>query len=147
MKRSFLGNIPVFIKLLILTSVFLIAFAVTYVTADKGLRSLGKAFDTVQVVHMRTYRAVSDLRSRMATFNARIVSLANVALAGGTPSEISSKLFWLKDTETKLAQAINAFDSLSIDAGIVTDLGAYKTVAGHLASVATTDSVSMSWCS
>ncbi len=134
MKRSFLGNIPVFIKLLILTSVFLIAFAVTYVTSDKGLRSLGEAFDTVQVVHMRTYRAVSDLRSRMATFNARIVSLAFVALSGGTPGEISSKLFWLKDTETKLAQAINAFDSLSIDDGIVADLGKYMTVAGRIAA-------------
>jgi methyl-accepting chemotaxis protein len=143
MKRSFLGNIPVFIKLLILTSVFLVAFAVTYFTADKGLRSLGQAFDTVQVVHMRTYRAVSDLRSRMATFNSRIISLANVALSAGTTSQISSKLFWLKDTETKLAQAINAFDSLSIDKTIVADLGEYMAGAGRIASLAASDPASV----
>ncbi|PKL26202.1 MAG: hypothetical protein CVV47_03480 [Spirochaetae bacterium HGW-Spirochaetae-3] len=136
MKRSFLGNIPVFVKLLILTSVFLVAFAVTYVTADRGLRSLGEAYDTVQVVHMKTYRAVADLRSRMATYNARIVALANSALSGETASQISSRLFWLKDTETKLAQAINAFGSLSIDDAIVADLGAYVASAGRISAAA-----------
>jgi len=57
-RRSFLGNVPVLFKFLSLTVVFLAAFAVTYVMAAKGLESLGDALETVQVVHMKTYRAV-----------------------------------------------------------------------------------------
>lgn len=42
-KRSFLGNVPVLFKFLSLTVIFLAAFTVTYLTADRGPRSLGSA--------------------------------------------------------------------------------------------------------
>lgn len=136
MKRSFLGNIPVLFKFLSLTVVFLAAFAVTYLTADRGLRSLGSALETVQVVHMKTYRAVSDLRSRLASYHARILSLASVALSGDPDKEVSSKLFWMSDSKTKLSQAINGFDSISDDNAIIATLSAY-TAAAEQVSTAT----------
>jgi len=119
--------------------VFLAAFAVTYLTADKGLRSLGTALETVQVVHMKTYRAVSDLRSRLASYHARVLSLASVALSGDPDKEVSSKLFWLGDSTTKLDQAVNGFDSISDDKAIMSDLVAYKTASERIRASASTD--------
>jgi methyl-accepting chemotaxis protein len=139
MKRSFLGNVPVLFKFLSLTVVFLTAFAVTYLTADKGLRSLGTALENVQVVHMKTYRAVSDLRSRLASYHARVLSLASVALSGDPDKEVSSKLFWLGDSTTKLDQAVNGFDSISDDAAIMAELAAYKAASELVRASATTD--------
>jgi len=138
-KRSFLGNVPVFFKFFSLTVVFLAAFAVTYLTADKGLRTLGGALETVQVVRMKTYRAVSDLRSRMASYNARVLSLASVVLSGDPDGEASSKLFWLDDSRTKLAQAINGFDSISDEDAIIAEFAAYVAASDRIRSAAKTD--------
>jgi len=138
-KRSFLGNIPVLFKFLSLTAVFLAAFAVTYLMAARGLESLATALETVQVVHMKTYRAVSDLRSRMASYNARVLSLASVVLSGDPDGEASSKLFWLGDSATKLSQAINGFDSISDDAAIMAELEAYIEAAERMRAAATSD--------
>lgn len=137
MKGSLLGNIPVFFKFLALTVVFLAAFSFTYMTADKGLRSLGNALETIQVVQMKTYRAVSDVRSRMAMYNSKVLLLVNAAIAGESSSEISSRLFWLQDSEIKLTQAINAVDSLSTNDAIVADLLAYVESAARVRTAAT----------
>jgi methyl-accepting chemotaxis protein len=127
---------PVFVKFLLLTIVFLVAFAATYFMADRGIRSLGEALDTVQVVHMKTYRAVSDLRSRLASYNARILAVASVAMVGDPEGELSSRLFWLQDSATKLGQAINGFDSVSEEKGIVEELKGYVKVSSLLAAAA-----------
>lgn len=137
MKSSLFGNIPVFFKLLALTLVFLAAFAVTFATADKGLRSLGDALETVQVVQMKTYRAVSDVRSRMAMFNARVLLLANAAMSVDGAGEVSSRVFWLADSQTKLTQAINALASLSDDGAIIKELRAYVQSAARVQTAAT----------
>jgi methyl-accepting chemotaxis protein len=138
MKRLFLGNTPVFFKFLTLTVIFLAAFAATFVTADRGLRSLGSALESIQVVQMKTYRAVSDVRSRMAMFNARVLLLVNAAMSVDGASEISSRVFWLEDSQTKLTQAINALASLSNDGAIITELQAYVQSAAHVKDAATT---------
>ena len=141
MKRSFLGNVPVLFKFLSLTVVFLAAFTVIYLTADRGLRSLGTALETVQIVHMKTYRAASDLRSRLASYHARVLSLATVALSGDPDKEVSSKLFWLGDSTIKLEQAVNGFDTISDDAAIIAELAAYKTASERIRAFASSTDI------
>lgn len=136
MKGSLFRNIPVFFKLLALTLVFLAAFALTFMTADKGLRSLGNALETIQVVQMKTYRAVSDVRSRMAMFNARVLLLANAAMSVDGAAEVGSRIFWLQDAQTKLTQAINALASLSDDGAIIKELQAYVQSAALVQTAA-----------
>ncbi|MBN2874404.1 MAG: hypothetical protein JXM71_04855 [Spirochaetales bacterium] len=138
MRRRFLGNMPVLAKLLILTAVFLVAFGVTFLSAEKGLRTLGEAFETVQVVHMRTYRAIADLRTRMAAYNTRLLSLASALIAGDPDSQRSSMRYWLDEAETKLKQAVNAFASLADDKAILDGLDAYLE-ASKLVREATAD--------
>lgn len=143
MKRSFLGNIPVLIKFLMLTVVFLVAFAVTYAIADRGLRLLGTTLETIQIVQMKTYRAVSDVRSRMAMFNERVLLLANAAMSADGASEVGSRVFWLEDSQTKLMQAINALASLSSDAATLAELQAYVQSAARVKDAATAASADL----
>lgn len=142
-RRSFMGNVPVFLKFSFLTAIFMVAFAFTYLVADRGLRSLGGALETVQVVRMRTYRAVSDVRSRMASYNARILLLASVALSGDPDKEMSSKLFWLDDSRTKLNQAINGFQSISDNDTLIAEFSAYLAASDGLKAVAGSDTAAV----